>query len=63
MNEQETDFDGRQTIGDFFKAVLEKLADTKTDTVDMEMDIAGATVSFSIQVTQIDIKTKTGGAA
>jgi hypothetical protein len=57
MNEQETDFKGNQSIGHFFKTVMKKLADNESDTVEMEMEIEGATVSFSIQITAIDLKT------
>lgn len=53
MNEQEADFKGKQTLNHFFRTVMQKMAENKSDIVEMEMDIDDHAVEFSIHVTAI----------
>lgn len=53
MELKDADFVGRQTIGHFFKTVMEKLAENESTSVEMEMDIAGSVVAFEITILDI----------
>lgn len=50
---------GTDTVGSFFKGVLEKMTEDDTTTLDLEMELGGMTVDMRIEVLNVSRTTPT----
>jgi len=53
MEQEIETFNGKQSIGDFFKAILKRMGEEDTATAEMDMTVAGMVIGLEIKVTSI----------